>query len=1100
MRFTERARAAYDQGLQRLGDALFRGDRVHLEGADGHGWEATVRNTGDAGEQEYDVLLRPERGGVVRGRCGCGADGRPCAHQWAVLRELEALAQARRRLGAEAECFRRDPITARVIGWRDAAARAAALAPPPTDDGEAPASDLDSPWARRIDRLTRSRDRSSARAEAERATWLLDLRQSRDRDVLALLPVRFDASGRPPALLGRDPQDFHPADRRLLACLRGAGDATWLETEGAPQRPFCVPADLIPTVLPLVRAAGLYLWDNREDTALPRELPAALRWDLDDAYRFAAVHRNGDGTASVRGELWRAGAVVPSDGVLALLGADFAVVRTDPHPEPSIVAIDAGPGAVLARALLVDGELTAPAAQSGPLLAKLTEIPGADRLESDELEWLAVEPTPALHLIEPEREDERPLLAGELRFCYGATQVAADAPRTCVAIHAGCYARRRPHAEAEWKRRFAAAGGLFLDSGVPAVPRERSSQVLQELLDAGWQVRIGSASVLAAGAPHLQARAPRERVDWFRLDGGVPFGEHVLPLPELLVARPEPGVVALDANTLGLVPTPLAKKLRAVARCAPPGAAPLEFRGDQSWILDALLATRDGASIEFDDHLAGVRERMASGGAPRPRREPPGFGATLRNYQREGLGWLRFVADLGLGACLADDMGLGKTVQVLARLEQRRQDRDGPAAPSLVVAPRSLMGNWQREAARFAPHLRVAVFTGPRRWAALGTAGTAGLLSYDVVLATYGTVRQDAARLREVEWDYVILDEAQAIKNARSQASKAVRLLDARHRLALSGTPVENHLGELWALFEFLNPGMLGRNDSFQELVREATEDGDEASLADLRRALRPLMLRRTKENVLRELPPKSEQVLYCPMGPTQQRLYDELAAYYRDALLRPAAERDEPSQIQVLEGLLRLRQAACHPGLLDPNRGAQDCAKFEVLRPMLDEILAGGHKALVFSQFKSFLGLLAEQLRGDGVRFAYLDGATTDREGCVDEFQNDPDCGVFLISLRAGGAGLNLTAADYVFLLDPWWNPAAEAQAVDRAHRMGQQRPVMAYRLLCPGTVEEHVAQLQQRKRDLAESVLGTGSTPLRDLERADLELLLGGAGGLGP
>ena len=337
-----------------------------------------------------------------------------------------------------------------------------------------------------------------------------------------------------------------------------------------------------------------------------------------------------------------------------------------------------------------------------------------------------------------------------------------------------------------------------------------------------------------------------------------------------------------------------------------------------------------------------------------------------------------------------------------------------------------------------------------------------------------------------------MLDEAQAVKNAATDSARAVRLLRGEHRLALSGTPVENHIGELWSLFEFLNPGLLGAASVFK-LATASGRTVEEETRAMLSSALRPFILRRTKDQVAKELPAKTEQTVYCELAAPQRKMYDELRRHYRDGLLKRVAEEGMgKAKIMVLEALLRLRQAACHPGLIDKKRTGETSAKLEALEEQLAEVLDSGHKALVFSQFTSLLAILRDRLESKGVVYEYLDGKTRDRQAHVDRFQNDPACGLFLISLKAGGLGLNLTAADYVFLLDPWWNPAVEAQAVDRAHRIGQQRKVFAYRLIARDTVEEKVLELQKTKRDLAAAIIGQDNALIKNLRREDLELLL--------
>jgi SNF2 family DNA or RNA helicase len=401
--------------------------------------------------------------------------------------------------------------------------------------------------------------------------------------------------------------------------------------------------------------------------------------------------------------------------------------------------------------------------------------------------------------------------------------------------------------------------------------------------------------------------------------------------------------------------------------------------------------------------------------------------------------------------------------------------------------PRSLVFNWKAEAQRFAPQLKVLDHSGIGR---NRDAKEEHFAEYNLILTTYGTLRRDAGVFRDVMFDYAILDEAQAIKNASTDSAKAARLLRARHRLALTGTPVENRLAELWSLFEFLNPGMLGAASVFRNLIgAESHRDGHRL----LARALRPFLLRRTKGQVAKELPEKLEQTIYCDLDAGQRKLYDELREHYRQSLLGRIEEVGlAKSKMQVLEALLRLRQAACHPGLIDKSRTDEQSAKLDALFEQLEEVVAEGHKVLVFSQFTTFLGLLKKRLDAAKTSYEYLDGKTRDRQQRVERFQTDPNCRLFLISLKAGGVGLNLTAADYVYLLDPWWNPAVESQAIDRTHRIGQTRRVFAYRLIARDTVEEKVLQLQQSKRDLADAIITADNSVISKLKREDLELLL--------
>ena len=484
----------------------------------------------------------------------------------------------------------------------------------------------------------------------------------------------------------------------------------------------------------------------------------------------------------------------------------------------------------------------------------------------------------------------------------------------------------------------------------------------------------------------------------------------------------------------------------------------------------------------MDEGFASLRLKLRALEGSTPIDPPRGFKGELREYQRAGLGWLKFLREHGLGGVLADDMGLGKTVQALAHLEARRL---AGAGPSLVVMPRSLLHNWKVEAERFVPRMRVL-----EHWGMDRSRDVRSFEEVDLVLTTYGTLRADAPFLKDRKFDCVILDEAQSIKNAQSATAKAARLLSGEQRIALSGTPIENHLGELWSLMEFLNPGLLGRASHFRAAL-EAREGVGPEGRAILARALRPFILRRTKDQVATELPERTEQTVLVELDRAERTRYDELKTHYRKSLLSTGEDWSK-SKFNVLEALLRLRQAACHPGLLDPARRKLPSSKLEALLVGLRDVVEEGRKALVFSQFTSLLSIVKDALDAESVPYSYLDGKTRNRVAAVDKFRTDPDCRVFLISLKAGGLGLNLTEAEVVFLLDPWWNPAVEAQAIDRTHRIGQTRPVFAYRLVSKDTVEEKVLELQRSKRELADAILGEDSKTLGNLTREDLDLLL--------
>lgn len=449
---------------------------------------------------------------------------------------------------------------------------------------------------------------------------------------------------------------------------------------------------------------------------------------------------------------------------------------------------------------------------------------------------------------------------------------------------------------------------------------------------------------------------------------------------------------------------------------------------------------------------------------------PPDLTAQLRDYQKRGVNWLAFLRDAGLGAMLADDMGLGKTLQALCCVRGR----------TLVVAPTSVLFNWQEEAKRFRRGLRVSLYHGPNR--RLDP-------SADLTITTYAILRLDAPELAAEAWDTVILDEAQTIKNPDSQVAQAAYGLRAAFRLTLTGTPVENRLDELWSQFHFLNRGLLGGRQDFQERYGKPIAEGRPGAAALLHERVRPFLLRRLKRDVAPELPPRTDVVLRCTLGPDERSIYDAIRA----ATMKDVVERLQAggSVLAALEALLRLRQACCHASLV-PGQRVETSAKTELLLETLEETLAEGHKALVFSQWTGLLDLIEPRLRAAGVRFNRLDGSTADRGAVVREFQDDAGPPVMLVSLKAGGTGLNLTAADHVFLLDPWWNPAVEDQAADRAHRIGQTRPVFVHRLVAQDTVEERILALQEEKRAVAQAAL-EGSDRGASLTRDDLLALLG-------
>jgi len=468
---------------------------------------------------------------------------------------------------------------------------------------------------------------------------------------------------------------------------------------------------------------------------------------------------------------------------------------------------------------------------------------------------------------------------------------------------------------------------------------------------------------------------------------------------------------------------------------------------------------------------------------------PQGLQAQLRPYQRAGLNWLQFLREYGLGGLLADDMGLGKTLQTLAHIcLEKEQGR--LVAPALVIAPTSLVHNWIAEAARFAPELRTLQLHGTERWREFERVGEC-----DLVVTSFALLARDIEELATRNFHLLIVDEAQNIKNPRTQAAGAIRQIHATHRLALTGTPLENHLGELWAQFDWLAPGLLGDQASFSRLYRVPIEKrGDDVRRQHLTARIRPFVLRRRKDEVAPELPPRTEIERYVALEGGQRDLYEVVRASMHERVRVALAEQGlDRSQVVVLDALLKLRQVCCDPRLvgLPSARKVLESAKLDLLLQMLDGLLVEGRRVLVFSQFTSMLALIEQALTERGQRYALLTGDTRDRAAAVEEFQSG-EVPLFLLSLKAGGTGLNLTAADTVIHYDPWWNPAVEAQATDRAHRIGQDKPVFVYRLLCAGIIEERMRTLQTRKALLAQALLGDEAGLARALGAEDIEALL--------
>jgi len=470
---------------------------------------------------------------------------------------------------------------------------------------------------------------------------------------------------------------------------------------------------------------------------------------------------------------------------------------------------------------------------------------------------------------------------------------------------------------------------------------------------------------------------------------------------------------------------------------------------------------------------------------------PQNFEGHLRPYQKAGYNWFHFLKNYHFGGCLADDMGLGKTIQTLSLLQKHKEDTEatGGNSTSLVIMPTSLIYNWLNEAKKFTPKLRLMVHTGTLRYKSPEV-----FANYDVVITTYGISRIDIELLKSYFFDYIILDESQNIKNPSSKSYQAVKQLKSRFKLILSGTPVENSVNDLWTQMSFINPGLLGAQQFFlNEFVTPIEKKKDEDKARKLQALIKPFVLRRTKEQVAQELPPKTENLFYCQMSEEQSNVYEKVKSEYRNELLRSLDDGTfAKTQFQVLQGLIKLRQIANHPLMVDKEYEG-DSGKFENVVHTLSNVLEGGHKVLIFSQFVKQLNIYREYFDHENIPYVYLDGSTQNRGDVVKQFQEDEKTRVFLISIKAGGVGLNLTEADYVFILDPWWNPAVEQQAIDRTHRIGQTKNVFIYKFITKDSVEEKILALQQRKLSVARALITTEESFIKSLSVEDIKEILG-------
>jgi SNF2 family DNA or RNA helicase len=574
-----------------------------------------------------------------------------------------------------------------------------------------------------------------------------------------------------------------------------------------------------------------------------------------------------------------------------------------------------------------------------------------------------------------------------------------------------------------------------------------------------------------------------ENIDWFDINAIIKFGEYSIPFSQLRrLIRKNQNEITLPNGEIAVIPDSWIKDYGEIFGFINEDDLEKPKLDKHHLALVQQMEDAENAKVNINKKLQQLKhfETIES------QEVPAGFKGTLRAYQKAGFDWLLFLNTYNFGGCLADDMGLGKTVQTLALLQKERDN--GVDNPSLLIMPTSLIYNWKRESKKFTPLLKIYDYTGTNR-----QKDTSLFEGYDLVVTSYGIIRRDIEELSPFYFNYVILDESQAIKNPSSNISKAVREINSKHRLILTGTPLENSTLDLWSQMSFVNPGLLGQQSFFRKNYQIPIEkQQSEEHTKKLFNIIKPFILRRHKSQVAKDLPKKIENIYYSSMTDAQREKYEEVKNQYRNQILSHIEDFGvNKSQMLLLQGLTKLRQIANHPKLIEPEYEG-DSGKMDDMLIMMENALSEGHKILIFSQFVKHLSIVRQVVEERDIDYCYLDGSTKNREEQVERFQNNDKVRLFLISLKAGGLGLNLTEADYVFILDPWWNPAVEAQAIDRAHRIGQTKKVFTYKFIMSDTVEEKILELQQRKVKLAQDLITTDQGFVKNLSKEDISQLL--------
>lgn len=693
-------------------------------------------------------------------------------------------------------------------------------------------------------------------------------------------------------------------------------------------------------------------------------------------------------------------------------------------------------------------------------------------------------------------DDESGKIIFDLSFKYGKHRFRGDSPGPVsvkLEKHENDYVFHRITRNIEDEKKYAQTLtklGLPLRGGFrTAVEKAHAFSWLNEnrinLLDLGFEVSQpdNKDKKYFVGKAVIELDV-KETIDWFDIHAKIFFGEYEISFQELrkLILKKKVEF-KLPNGEIAIIPEAWLVKfgdLFALSETKGKNEKPVLRKHHLTLLKE--LQENNLAKVHMSEKLRQLDSFTGLKNYPLP----VGFHGTLRKYQKAGYDWLRFLNDFRLGGCLADDMGLGKTVQTLAML-QAEKEKGGPGT-SLLIMPTSLVYNWEMEAAKFTPELKILSYTGTHRNKDVGR-----FEKYDLVLTSYGITRLDIEHLQNFMFNYVILDESQVIKNPTSNIAKAVLKLKSKHRLTLTGTPLENSTLDLWSQMTFINPGLLGGQKFFKdEYLLPIEKKGDESKTKKLNAVIKPFILRRLKSQVATDLPEKVENIYYTNMSPEQEEKYEETKSFYRSKILNLIEKEGiNNSRFTILEGLTKLRQLSNHPKMIDPDYKG-DSGKLNDVSHMIDNAIQEGHKLLIFSQFVKHLDIVRIKLDTSKIPYAYMDGSSTDRKEQVAMFNKDYKVKVFLISIKAGGLGLNLTEADYVFILDPWWNPAVEAQAVDRAHRIGQKKKVFTYKFITRNSVEEKILILQKHKLKLSESLISTEESVIKALTREDIEMLM--------